>query len=172
MVLPMRFTPVTMIGAVAASLLAAAIATAAPSGRTTGTSGVSQQPLSRSMSGAAPNAPATEPVISQDGRIARYAAYTSAATNIRPGTSGRRNVYLVKRSGGSSSGSPWKIGSTTLASAGIGGQPANGDSFSPALDGAARGESARGPSCVAFVSAPRISSGATTMAKPTSSSAS
>jgi len=152
MVLPMRFTRRATIGAVGASLLAAAIATAAPSGRTTGTSGVSQQPLSRSMSGAAPNAPATEPVISQDGRIARYAAYTSAATNIRPGTSGRRNVYLVKRSGGSS-GSPWTIGSTVLASAGIGGQPANGDSFSPALDGAARGDSARGPSCVAFVSA-------------------
>jgi len=151
MVLPMRFTRGAMIGAVGASLLAAAVAAAQPSGRTTGTSGVNQQLISRSLSGGAPNAPATNPVLSGDGRIARYAAYTSNATNIRPGTDGRLNVYLVKRSGGSSGG-PWKMGSTVLASAGIGGQPANGDSSSPALDGATRGDSARGPSCLAFVS--------------------
>jgi len=39
-----------------------------------------------------------------------------------------------------------------LASAGTGGQPANGDSFSPALDGLTRGDSSSGPSCLAFVS--------------------
>lgn len=141
-----------MIGtAIGASLLATAIATAAPAGRTTSTAGVDQQLLSKSSSGGAPNAPATEPVISWDGRKARYAAYTSAATNITSGTDGRRNVYLVKRGGGSAGG-PWQAGATTLASPGIGGAPANGDSFSPALDGATRGDSSTGPSCLAFVS--------------------
>jgi len=141
-----------MIGtAVGASLLATAIATAAPADRTESTAGVNQQLLSRSSSGGAPNAPATDPVISWDGRVARYAAYTSAATNILSGTDGRRNVYLVRRSGGSAGG-PWQIGSTVLASAGTGGQPANGDSFSPALDGLTRGDSSSGPSCLAFVS--------------------
>ena len=149
---PMRLKRGAMIGsAVGASLLATAIATAAPAGRTENTARVNQQLLSRSASGGMPNAPATDPVFSWDGRIARYAAYMSAATNIRPGTGGRRNVFLVRRDGGSS-GSPWKFGSTTLASPGIGGQPANGDSFSPALDGQARGDAARGPTCLAFVS--------------------
>ena len=136
--------------AVAASLLATAIATAAPAGRIESTAGVNQQLLSKSSSGGAPNAPATEPVISWDGRVARYAAYTSAATDITSGTDGRRNVYLVKRGGGSAGG-PWQAGATTLASPGIGG-PANGDSFSPALDGQTRGDSSSAASCLAFVS--------------------
>jgi len=140
-----------MLGTIGAGLMVAAIATAAPPGRTTNTSAVSQQLLARSTSGGLPNAPAADPVVSWDGRIARYVAFTSTATNIQPGTDGRRNVYLVKRSGGSSA-SPWLIGSTVLASAGSGGQPANGDSSSPALDGYSRGDSARGPSCLAFVS--------------------
>jgi len=149
---PMRLERLALIGALGTSLLATAIASAVPPGRLTGTSGVRQQLLSRSMSGGLPNASASEPVISWDSRTARYAAYTSTATDIRPGTDGLRNVFLVKRSGGSP-GSPWKIGSTILASAGTGGQPANGDSFSPALDGSTHGDSARGPSCLAFVSA-------------------
>lgn len=44
-----------------------------------------QQLLSRAADGGLPNAPVTEPVLSWDARTARYAAYTSAATNITGG---------------------------------------------------------------------------------------
>jgi hypothetical protein len=138
-------------GALGTSLLATAIATAVPPGRSTTTSHISQQLISRSLDGGGPNAPATETTISWDARVARYLAYTSAATNISAGSGGHRNVYLVTRSGGTS-GSPWTYGSTTLASRGAGGAAANGDSFSPALGGWAQADSARRPKCLAFVS--------------------
>src|SRR5215218_6324232 len=85
------------------------------------------QLLSRSISGGVPNAPATEAVISQDARVSRYAAYTSAATDIVVGSGASRNVYLVSRAGPwATNGTEWNIGSTSLISRGIGG-PANGD---------------------------------------------
>ncbi|MGH2918318.1 MAG: hypothetical protein ACRDLS_06930, partial [Solirubrobacteraceae bacterium] len=112
-----------------------------------------QQLLSRAADGGLPNAPASEPVLSWDARTARYAAYTSAATNIARGTSGRRNVYLVTRGGrGGKYGTPWRYGTTTLVSAGRGGRPANGESWSPALSRWTHVDDARGPACLAFVS--------------------
>ncbi|MGH2839358.1 MAG: hypothetical protein ACRDKY_00865, partial [Solirubrobacteraceae bacterium] len=88
--------------------------------------------------------------ISWDGRVARYVAYTSTATDIAA-SNGRRNVFLVTRSGGSSGGS-WKYGSTRLASRGRNGAAANGDSFSPSLGGWSQGDRARRGKCLAFVS--------------------
>jgi hypothetical protein len=114
--------------------------------------------LAHTPSGGQPNAPAADPAISKDGRMDRYAAYASAATDITPGADGvHRNVYLVARAGHiSTSGTPWKMGATTLVSKGIGG-PANGDSFGPAFDGYdyvhAGREITVKPRCLAFVSA-------------------
>ncbi len=134
----------------AAVLLAAA--TAAPA--------LAEHPkalLAHTPSGGQPNAPAQDPAISKDGRMDRYAAYDSAATDITPGTDGHRNVYLVQRAGAiTRTGTPWKMGATTLVSQGIGG-PANGDSFGPAFDGYdyvhAGREITVKPKCLAFVSA-------------------
>ena len=124
-----------------------------PSGRSTGIAGVNQQLISRTPSGGLPNAAVFEPVISGDARIARYAAYSSAATNVAAGAGGgQRNIFLVKRGGSAGRlGTPWKFGSTKLASRGRGG-PANGDSYSPALGGWTRGDTAKKPRCLGFVS--------------------
>ncbi|HEX4110872.1 MAG TPA: hypothetical protein VHX88_22275 [Solirubrobacteraceae bacterium] len=110
--------------------------------------------LSRALGGGLPNAPSLDPVISRDNRIARVAAYDSAATNIvvQP-TDGFRNVYLVARAGPYETGAhpigtPWQYGGTTLASLGMGGASANGDSWGPALSG----DSSDAPTCVAFIS--------------------
>jgi hypothetical protein len=113
--------------------------------------------LAHTPSGGQPNAPALDPAISKDGRMDRYAAYDSAATDITPGTNGHRNVYLVKRGGAiTRTGTPWTMGATTLVSKGIGG-PANGDSWGPAFDGYdyvhAGREITVKPKCLAFVSA-------------------
>src|SRR4051794_8316458 len=113
--------------------------------------------LAHTPSGGQPNSPALDPAISKDGRMDRYAAYDSAATNISPGTDGHRNVYLVKRAGAiTRTGTPWQMGPTTLISKGIGG-PANGDSWGPAFDGYdyvhAGREITVKPQCLAFVSA-------------------
>ena len=113
--------------------------------------------LAHTPSGGQPNAPATDPAISKDGRMDRYAAYSSAATDIVSGSGGHRNVFLVKRAGRiTRTGTPWQMGATTLVSKGIGG-PANGDSWSPAFDGYdyvhAGREITVAPSCLAFVSA-------------------
>src|SRR4051812_44107775 len=53
--------------------------------------------LARTPSGGLPNAPAAEPAISRDGRLNRYAAFTSAATDIVAGSGTHRNVFLVVR---------------------------------------------------------------------------
>jgi hypothetical protein len=114
---------------------------------------VRQQTIARAADGGAPNAPATEPVISWDARTGRYVAYTSAATNITGGTDGKRNVFVVVRGGNPGKyGTPWDFGRTMLASSGLGGAPADGDSWSPSLDGWTKGDNAHKPTCVAFVS--------------------
>jgi len=128
---------------------------ASPAGRLTGVTHLSnrQQLIARTPSGGAPNAPAFDPVISWDARTARYLAYVSTATDIRPGSGGHKNVYLVKRGGKAGKyGTPWKYGKTVVASRGLGGAPANGDSWSPALGGWSVGDVKRGPTCLAFVS--------------------
>jgi hypothetical protein len=107
------------------------------------------QLISRSSSGGLPNAPVYDPAIAQDGRIDRYAAYSTAATDIAGGASGVRNVYVVKRRGPwGRNGTPWRRGGTALVSRGAGG-PANGDSFGPSFSG----DDHHGARCLAFVSA-------------------
>ncbi|MGH2918553.1 MAG: Calx-beta domain-containing protein [Solirubrobacteraceae bacterium] len=124
-----------------------------PSGRLTSVRYVRQQLIARAGNGAAPNAPTLDPVISWDARTARYAAYVSAATDITAGTDGHTNVFLVKRGGRAGKyGTPWQYGFTALASRGLGGAPANGDSWAPALDGWTKGDDAHRPTCLAFVS--------------------
>jgi hypothetical protein len=127
---------------------------AQPAGRTaTTTTKIPQQLLSRTPGGSLPNAPATDPVLSWDARDTRYGAYTSTATNIAGQTDGHRNVFLVKRGGQPGKfGTAWEFGSTALASRAIGGAPANGDSWGPALGGWVHRDTAMGSVCMAFVS--------------------
>ena len=88
-------------------------------------------------------APARNPAISQDKRFGRVAAFESD-------TGGTTNVWAVRRADGyGENGSPWEVGARTLVSAGLGGQPANGPSTAPSVDGTSR----VAPHCVAFVSA-------------------
>jgi hypothetical protein len=113
--------------------------------------------LARTPSGGQPNAAATDPAISGDGRMNRFAAYASPATNIVAGSGGFENVFLVKRAGPiSRSGTPWRMGATALVSRALAG-PANGNSWGPAFDGydyaGGGGEITVAPKCVAFVSA-------------------
>ena len=106
--------------------------------------------LSRNAAGAAADAPARNAVISQDRRFARVVAFESAATNLVPGSGGAGNVYVARRAPGyGDNGTPWQFGSITLASAGLGRQPADGASWGASLGGTSR----VAPRCVAFVSA-------------------
>ena len=85
------------------------------------------------------DAPARDPVISQDKRFARLVAFESGG-----------NIFAVHRAGGyGENGTPWHIGRRELVSAGLGGAPADGPSSAPAVDGTSR----LAPHCVAFVSA-------------------
>jgi hypothetical protein len=107
--------------------------------------------------GAQPDAPATDPALSGDGRIVRYAAYASAATDIVPGSGSFENIFLVhRRPPFSLNGTPWVMGDTTLVTRGLGGQPADGDSWDPSFDGYdyahAGHEYTIAPKCLAFVS--------------------
>jgi hypothetical protein len=87
--------------------------------------------------------PSRNPAISQDKRFARLAAYEADS-------GGTTNVHVVRRAGGyGENGTPWRAGARVLASRGLGGQPANGPSTRPSLDGTSR----VAPHCVAFVSA-------------------
>lgn len=105
--------------------------------------------LSKGPNGEVPNAPVSEPVLSQDERVSQYAAYVTAATNIVADSGTVKNVYLVKRKRPwGQNGTPWNFGSTVLMSRGIGG-PANGDSWSPSLSGT----DFHNPKCMVFVSA-------------------
>jgi hypothetical protein len=138
--------PARLLGTVALCLavLAGASASArADSGRTTFL-------LSRAYDGGLPNGVSRNAAVSHDQRIAREIAYESDATNIVPGdANGLTDVFVVHRAGPwGSNGTPWGIGGTDLVSQGLGGQPANGRSYRPAVDG----DSHHAPSCVAFVS--------------------
>jgi hypothetical protein len=113
--------------------------------------------LAHTPAGGVPNAPAADPAISGDGRIDRYAAYSSNATNIVAGSGPFRNIFIVhRRRPFSLKGTHWKAGKTTLASRGLGGQPANGDSWDPVFDGYDYAHAGRehtiAPRCLAFVS--------------------
>jgi hypothetical protein len=107
--------------------------------------------LLSSAKGGFPNGPSRNASVSHDQRIARYIAYESDASNIVDGdTNGTTDVFLVIRAQPfGNSGTPWQPAGTLLVSKGMGGTPANGPSYRPALDG----DSHHTPHCVAFVSA-------------------
>jgi hypothetical protein len=122
-----------------------------------GDTGNHQGKLIATPAGAPPNDPVFDPTISPDGRINRYVAYTSTATNIVGGSGDKRNLYLLKRARGwTIYANAWKTGQTVLISKGLGGKPANGDSWSPTFDGFDQGSATKptifAPKCLAFVS--------------------
>jgi Tol biopolymer transport system component len=106
--------------------------------------------LSRAYDGGLPNGVSRNAAVSHDQRIARVIAYESDATNIVPGdANGLTDVFAARRAAPwGHTGTPWVLASTDLVSRGLGGQPANGRSYRPAVDG----DSHHAPSCVAFVS--------------------
>src|SRR3954471_12016121 len=88
------------------------------------------------LSGTTANGAARHAAISQDARVAQLAAFESDATNLVSGAGATTNVYVLRRAPGfGPNGTPWVAGSTALASVGVGGQPANGPSTAPSLDG-------------------------------------
>lgn len=106
--------------------------------------------FSRSLSGGIPNGPSRNATVSNDQRIARIAAYESDASNIVNGdTNNATDVFFVRRAAPwAQNGSPWSMGTTELASTGLGGAPANGPSYRPVVDGSSH----NAPTCIAFLS--------------------
>jgi len=106
--------------------------------------------LSKAADGGFPNGPSRNASVSHDQRIARYIAFESDASNIVDGdTNGKTDVFLVFRAEPfGHNGTPWVASGTQLISKGVGGVPADGASYRPALDG----DSHHLPHCVAFVS--------------------
>jgi hypothetical protein len=116
-----------------------------------------RQLLAHTPAGAQPNAPALDPAVSGDGRISRYVAYASAATDIVAGSGPYRNIFVVHREGPYNlRGTIWHQGQTRVVSHGLGGQPADGDSWGPSFDGYDYAHAGREitvkPRCLAFVS--------------------
>jgi hypothetical protein len=140
--------PAALVAALIGALVLLVVGVQVASGQAEGSRGT--QLISKTAGGSNSNGAASEPVISQDKRTAKYYAYTSAASDIAPGSgTAVRNVYLVPRKGPfASNGTPWEAGATQLASAARSGVP-DGDSFSPALNG----DDLAGASCLAFGSA-------------------
>ena len=106
--------------------------------------------VSRALDGGLPNGPSTHAAISNDRRYARVIAFESEASNlVRGDTNGVKDVFVVRRAGSiDNKGTAWKIGRNVLISRTASGAPANGPSYSPAVNGAFR----KKPSCVAFLS--------------------
>lgn len=106
--------------------------------------------LARSYAGHFPNAPSRNGVISHDQRIARYMAFESDASDlVQRDTNGFTDVFLVRRKPPwGENGTPWVPGTTEIVSIGPRGEPANGRSYRPSVDGDAHHR----PHCVAFVS--------------------
>ena len=131
-------------------LVACALALAIPAAADAATSLRTTTLLSRAVHGGVPNGPSRHAAVSHDQRIARAIAYESDASDIVPGdVNGATDVFVVFRARPwAKNGSPWRADRTVLASRGLGGAPANGRSYAPALDG----DSHHAPRCVAFVS--------------------
>jgi hypothetical protein len=107
--------------------------------------------ISRTPAGAPANGPSANAVISQDKRFGRVVAFQSTATDIAPGARPQTsNVYFATRAQPyGDNGTPWGFGQAQLVSRGLNGEPADGPSILPAIDGSSR----TAPSCVAFISA-------------------
>ena len=100
-----------------------------------------------------PNGPSAHATFSQDRKGASLLAYDSAASDIVAGDSNAAmDVFIVNRARpfktGAKRATPWRPGTTDLVSTGMGGQPADGASYLPDLDG----DFAHSPHCVAFLS--------------------
>jgi hypothetical protein len=164
---PRRVVARSLVGVAAAAMLATSAGPAgaegiAPEGFPFTSAGRQQATwlISRAADGGYPNGPSQNAVLSNDKRYVRALAYESDASDIvRGDTNGFRDVFVVRRrSGVNNTGAAWcalpcrvgnDIGDTVLASHGMNGQPANGPSYLPSIDGAFRSV----PKCVAFVSA-------------------
>lgn len=135
----------------AAGLSAAAAATADSGGGVTAAgSEQSTQLISRAFDGGVPNGPSTSAVISGDRRYARVIAFESEATNlVRGDTNGTKDVFAVKRRGRiNNKGTPWSGGRAIRVSRGVGGKPADGESYGASVSGDFRHKG----SCIAFLS--------------------
>jgi hypothetical protein len=107
--------------------------------------------LSKSIAGTVPDGPSRNAAISQDQRVAKIAAFESDANDLVAGDlNNATDVFFIRRAQPyGNDGTEWRPGPTELASIGMNGQPANGRSYLPALDG----DSANlNPHCLAFVS--------------------
>jgi hypothetical protein len=106
--------------------------------------------LSRALDGGTPNGASTNAVISGDLRYARLVAFESEASDLVQGdANGVKDVFAIRRAGSfRNDGSAWKPGGTQLVSKGTGGQPADGPSFEPSVDGNLPHKA----TCVAFLS--------------------
>jgi hypothetical protein len=109
--------------------------------------------LSRALDGGFPDGPSRNAVFAQNGQGASFVAYESDASNIAPNdVNGFTDVFVVRRGGSftQKNGEPWQpAGPAQIVSTGMYGQPANGPSYDPQVDGDAKH---RAPHCVAFVS--------------------
>ncbi|MFL5839992.1 MAG: hypothetical protein ACJ77Z_06025 [Thermoleophilaceae bacterium] len=107
--------------------------------------------LSKSIAGGVPDGPSRNPAISQDQRIAKIVAFESDATDIVAGDlNGFTDVFYMRRAKPyGNDGTMWNGQPAQLASTGMNGQPANGRSYLPAVDGDSKDLD---PHCVAFVS--------------------
>jgi hypothetical protein len=136
-----------LVAAIAALCLAAIAAPPALAGR------ADQQTTVAITAG---NGDSTNPVISQDRRYSTVLAFESVATDLVPGdTNGVKDVFMMRRSGkADNNGSPWNTGPMQLISKGMGGAPANGPSWAPAIDGGfpKPRDKPTYPKCVAFLS--------------------
>jgi hypothetical protein len=129
---------VISLTAAALTLAGAALAGAQPEPEaTTAQRDQTTQLISQTPSGAVPNGPSTNAVISGDRRYARVIAFESEASDLVSGdTNGHKDVFAIRRAGSfGNNGSPWRGGDAILLSRGRRGQPANGPSFSPDVDG-------------------------------------
>lgn len=107
--------------------------------------------LSKSLAGTVPDGPSRNPAISQDQRIAKIVAFESDASDLVAGDlNGLTDVFFIRRAEPyGNDGTPWQGAQTELGSTGMNGQPANGRSYLPALDGDSKNLN---PHCLAFIS--------------------
>jgi hypothetical protein len=106
--------------------------------------------ITRALDGTVPNGPSTNPVISNDRRYARAIAFESEASDlVNNDTNGVKDVFAVLRTGKIDNfGAKWEPGRTVLISRTATGEPANGPSFAPTIDGSFETK----PRCVGFLS--------------------
>src|SRR4051794_38334973 len=139
----------TIFRALAPSLAVIAVAATAAHAETARESAQNTILISRAHDGGVPNGASTNAVISGDRRWARAIAFQSEASNIVVSdTNGVGDVLVVRRGGVcANAGTQGFAPPAVLVSRGLGGAPANGPSWGPAVDGAFRAR----PKCVAFV---------------------